>query len=96
MNHPSTVPAPSGAEQEALIDTPPPTPQRKKPSTTLPDGWRPDETWTEANLPGLSGAQYRSLYERFRDHALATDRRCVDWDAAWRNWVRIEATRGRR
>ena len=27
-------------------------------------------------------------FARFRDHALANDRRCKDWDAAKRNWFR--------
>jgi hypothetical protein len=27
-------------------------------------------------------------FARFRDHALANDRRCKDWKAAWRNWAR--------
>ena len=27
-------------------------------------------------------------FARFKDHALAEDRRCKDWKAAWRNWAR--------
>lgn len=27
-------------------------------------------------------------FATFRDHALANDRRCKDWPAAWRNWCR--------
>jgi hypothetical protein len=79
------------------------TPKRRAAATPLPDGWKIGDdlaTWTEGVLPGLPSSEYRRIYEGFRDHALANDRRQVDWDAAWRNWVRREASmrasRGRR
>lgn len=34
----------------------------------------------------LAGDQLQHELAKFRNHAKATDRRQVDWDAAWRNW----------
>ena len=54
---------------------------RRKPRTALPVDWspRPEDTH-------LAGEQLARQLSRFRDHAIATDRRQVDWDAAWRMW----------
>ena len=45
--------------------------------TSLPESWQPQLTVEEGEE-----------FERFKDHARANDRRCVDWEAAWRNWKR--------
>jgi hypothetical protein len=91
-NHHSTVIAPDGdAQQEALLPEPQRGAKRRKPEVPLPDTWKPDEAWTEENLPGLSGEEYRRVMGAFRAHAQAHDRRCRDWDAAWRQWVHKEA-----
>lgn len=53
---------------------------------SFPDGWKPEldemEQWRRLGInPSVEFAS-------FRDHALANDRRCKDWPAAWRNWCR--------
>ena len=50
-------------------------PSRRRPMTELPDNWHPE----------LAG---EIEWEKFCDHARQTDRRCADWEAAWRNWNR--------
>lgn len=40
-----------------------------------------------AQSRGFDEWQIEEQAQRFRDHALATGRRQVDWEAAWRNWV---------
>ena len=50
---------------------------RRKPYTPFPEGW----------LPKNFEPHLRHEFDRFRDHALQKDRRCADWDAAWRNWL---------
>ena len=57
-----------------------------KGKTPFPDGWKPDadslEAWRKFGLdPHVE-------FATFRDHALANDRRCRDWSAAYRNWFR--------
>jgi hypothetical protein len=42
--------------------------------------------WLEDN--NLTHLNLRLETERFRDHALSVDRKCKDWVAAWRNWMR--------
>ena len=58
---------------------------RRKPSTAIPEQWQPAPRH-------VSKSEHRSLdltseAERFRNHALANDRRCVDWDRAFDNWL---------
>jgi len=47
----------------------------RRPKTPLPDNWHPE----------LGGDVE---FQKFCDHARANDRRCVDWEAALRNWNR--------
>jgi len=42
---------------------------------------------------GMDQARAERQFERFTNHALATDRRQVDWDRAWQNWVLTELDR---
>lgn len=59
--------------------------RRKRPETTLPDDWRPtDDHVFRARAASLD--VHREA-ERFRNHAVQNDRRCVDWNAAFRNWL---------
>jgi uncharacterized protein YdaU (DUF1376 family) len=72
----------------------PPTPleggARRKPRKALPDDFPTaeliDEQQTKARTEGAD-LDVSAEAERFRNHALSTDRRCSDWSAAWRNWV---------
>ncbi len=45
----------------------------------LPENWAPPQDTQPDDLLELP---------RFRDHAKSTDRKCADWNAAWRNWLR--------
>jgi hypothetical protein len=60
---------------------------RRKPQTTLGDGWVfAPSTEEYAKKQGLSERDFLREVERFRNHANQTDRRCADWDSALRNW----------
>ena len=48
---------------------------RAKPKIPLPENWHPE----------LAGD---TEFQKFCDHARQNDRRCVDWEAALRNWNR--------
>jgi hypothetical protein len=58
---------------------------RKKPATPLPATWSPNEAHTQyAEAEGIA-LDFQA--ERFRTHAEANDRRLVNWDAAFKNWL---------
>ena len=62
---------------------------RKKPAHALPVDWQPNAHAFEVGRTcGLDGDRVRFEVDRFRDHAKTTDRRCVEWDAAFGNWLR--------
>jgi hypothetical protein len=55
---------------------------RRKPSIPIPGGWvAPVSDKTP------SGLDLALEEQKFRNHAAANDRRCADWNAAWRNWL---------
>lgn len=61
---------------------------RRTASKPFPEGWIPDEAlvaWTKETCPLIDP---RREWEQFRDHALANDRRQVDWRRAWMTWAR--------
>lgn len=61
---------------------------RARPKLPLSDDWRLSENDTaHALAAGFKAADITRMFERFRNHAQAQDRRCADWHAAWRNWV---------
>jgi hypothetical protein len=62
---------------------------RKQPAVALPADWKP----STAHHALASELGVRTLDEaiQFRDHAEATGRRAVSWDAAFRNWLRRAA-----
>ena len=71
--------------------------RRKKPSTPLPEGFFPSEASVEkikSEFPGVSSETLTIQHRKFCDHALQNDRRCVEWDSAWRNWMRGAGERG--
>ena len=64
---------------------------RRRPKTPLPEEWTPTEAtrqWARTEYPEHAT---RSVLAAFKDHAAAIDRRQVDWDRAFRNWIRNEA-----
>lgn len=64
---------------------------RRKPETSLPEGWRPSEAtreWAKREYPEQANL---AVLAAFRDYALAVDWRRRDWEATFRNWVRKEA-----
>jgi hypothetical protein len=57
---------------------------RKRPATTFPAYWTP----TEAHLDRASdGIDIQREADSFRAHAEANDRRCVNWNAAFTQWL---------
>lgn len=58
---------------------------RKQRARRIPDNWEPNDTHqAKANEKNLDIAHEA---ETFRNHAQAHDRRLVDWDAGFRNWL---------
>jgi len=58
---------------------------RKKPKRPLPASWQPNETHREYASAERINLDFQA--ERFRTHAEANDRRIVNWDAAFKNWL---------
>ena len=76
------------AEAEAETDNPPVSPQggkRRKPKKEIPEDWEPTDSHR------LEARRLRIDMDRearkFRNHAEATGRLLVDWDAGFRNWL---------
>jgi len=62
-----------------------PASSRKKPASTIPDSWKPNDAHSQyAKEEGIA-LDFQA--ERFRTHAEANDRRIVNWDAAFKNWL---------
>lgn len=59
---------------------------KRKKTTRLPEDWSPNETHQQ--IASEEGVDLDREAENFRDHATANDRRMVDWDAAFRTWLR--------
>ena len=62
---------------------PPKSPSRK---TTLPDSWQPNAQ--HHTLAQEQGVDPDAEIAKFRDHAIATGRLMIDWDACFRTWLR--------
>ena len=58
---------------------------RKKSATVIPEDWRPTEK--HAEYARERGVDLSSEAFRFRNHALSVDRRIVNWNAAFTNWL---------
>lgn len=72
------------------------TTKRRSPSRALPEDFVPDLD-KAASLKDeleLNRFEMNFCWQRFKDHALATDRRQVDWDRAFASWVRKAAHDG--
>lgn len=70
-----------------------PTPKR---GTRLPDGWMPQQKTVDsikAEFPNASPEQIRREHNQFTDWAASCTTKAavkLDWDAAWRTWMRRE------
>lgn len=58
----------------------------KKKSHSIPQEWLPNEKHAESCLE--KGLLINDLVEHFRDHHISKGSKMVDWDAAFRNWIR--------
>ena len=65
---------------------------RRKPSRPIPDDWHPLERHHQKAREKHLDVNLQA--EAFTNHALANDRRCVNWDRAFDNWI-LKATPGR-
>lgn len=66
-----------------------PRPRKAKaPEVALPADWQPRPQDSATAEPGVNVARELA---NFRDHAAAKGRTQVDWDAAWRMWLRKAA-----
>lgn len=83
-------------ERETLSDKtpePPPVatepkaekPSRKAPAVRIPATWAPNDAHRVTAKDRRLNVDWQA--ERFRDHAETNDRRCANWDAAFRNWL---------
>lgn len=62
--------------------------QRRGIETTLPPTWEPRaEEYAYGEQRGLSRVDVITEADRFTNNAREKDRRCVNWDAAFRNWL---------
>lgn len=57
---------------------------RKRPTTPLADDWQPTASHWERRHDGLD---IQREADTFRAHAEANDRRCVNWNAAFTQWL---------
>lgn len=75
-------------------DSPTPKP-RRKPSTSIPDDFLLDDAMIEyAMSKAVTEPEAVSEFEKFRNYAVANDRKHVDWRAAWRVWISNAITYG--
>lgn len=58
---------------------------RKKNATTIPEDWKP--TTQHAQQAAEKGVDLSSEAFRFRNHAISVDRRLVNWNAGFTNWL---------
>lgn len=73
-----------GESDSGTAGKPAATSSRKKPATRLPEDWRPTEKHWERRHDAIDVAREA---EKFRHHAEANDRRQVNWNAAFSQWL---------
>jgi len=78
-----------GNEQEGDLKIPTPS-KRRKPATSLPEGWVPDAEKVQQLMAEHSLTKDEMIYtfEQMKGQSDAKDVRYVNWDAAYANWVR--------
>lgn len=79
-----TRPDPTLVPTELVVADKPARSTRKKPATKLPDDWKPTEAHWERRHDGID---IETEAEKFRLHAEANDRRQVNWNAAFSQWL---------
>ncbi|MDN6794812.1 MAG: hypothetical protein L0L69_07130 [Propionibacterium sp.] len=81
---PSPSPSPNGERVTSADADPAPAP-KKKPKTPIPDDWTPKPQHEEK-----AGALHLDLdreADKFKTSAQMNDRRVIDWDKAFTNWL---------
>lgn len=73
---PSTTSAPGASSPER---------GRKRPARAIPDDWKPTEAHAEYGRENNLDVSSEAF--RFRNHAHTHDRRVVNWNAAFTNWL---------
>lgn len=75
-----------GEESDAtpVVTSPKKAASRKRPATRLPDDWKPTESHWEKRHDAIDVGHEA---EKFRLHAEANDRRQVNWNAAFSQWL---------
>ena len=58
---------------------------RKKPALPIPDAWAPNDTHKQ--YAEAEGIDLTFQAAKFRTHAESKDRRLVNWDAGFKNWL---------
>jgi len=76
-----------GERDENVLEMPK---QRKKPRHSLPDDWVPDLEKAKAlsDEYNLGRDEMNFCYQQMKGHAHATDRKLVNWDQGFANWIR--------
>lgn len=84
-------PEPEPVPQEPTPPVEPP--RRKRRATRMPEGWEPTEA--HRRVAAEERVDVDREAQRFRDWAEAGGHSKVDWDAAFRNWLRNDTYRRR-
>ena len=80
---------PSDADASALNLDVAPVLRPKRKTTALPDDWAPSGKHHQLSMElGFTRDRTKHEAEQFRDRALAKGERYLDWDAAFRTWLR--------
>lgn len=74
------------ASRHPVAASPPPEAKGKKRKRRLPEDWSP--AGAHASLAASLGVESEREAEQFRDHHAARGSTFVDWDAAFRTWLR--------
>lgn len=86
-NTPSATPQIAGSEPISKNLSVEPIGVRKRPRSPIPENFTPDPQvieWAGRSVPGVNTDRER---EKFIAHALSNDRRLVDWQQAFKNWL---------
>lgn len=81
---PGPGPGPGGEREGSASADEPPKPAKRK--CKLPDDWEPNAQ--HYTLAVEQGVDPNAELAKFRDHAIATGRLMLDWDACFRTWLR--------
>jgi uncharacterized protein YdaU (DUF1376 family) len=79
---------PTSQSQSQSKDKNPPTPQRGKRATRLPEDWKPDDKLHAECKLKFPKVDLKTETEKFKDYFIGKGRTYVDWRRTWRNWMR--------